>query len=318
VLDRGRIVEQTKIFRAAAVSEGPAAARRLELAREELPTPPNGRRAAASPSDTAAVFVPRKRVAPSPNRPQPGSSPGPRSGGNSEHSRTLISLRRANVLLGGRPVLRNIDLEIRSGQHWAILGPNGAGKSTLLKLILGDWSAAVGGRVQRFAFASRASLWEVKRKIGYLSPELQARYREPITGAEAIASGFFSSVGLRQKVTPRQQRKVSELVDAFRLHALAGSGILQMSYGELRKILLARALVHDPELLLCDEPFDGLDAEARADMGRTLEKVARRGTSLVVVTHHLNELPVCTAHVIEMKAGRIVFQGAVADFSPAS
>jgi molybdate transport system ATP-binding protein len=228
-------------------------------------------------------------------------------------ARTLIRIQRANVFLGRRRVLRAIDLEIRSGQHWAIVGPNGAGKSTLLKLMIGDVHPATGAQVERFDFTSANTIWEVKERVGHVSPELQANYREALTGAEVIASGFFSSVGLMRRPTREQMRKALALSNELHLRALAARDTRRMSYGEFRQILLARALVHGPEMLLCDEPFDGLDAAARADYARTLERAARGGTVLVVVTHHVPDLPQCTTHIAELEDGRIVFQGTMAE-----
>lgn len=224
---------------------------------------------------------------------------------------SLIRIESANVFLAEKQVLENIHLEIRRGQNWAILGSNGSGKSTLLKLILGDLHPALGGRVQRFAFSPRNTLWQVKRKIGYVSPELQANYREPVTGAEAIASGFFSSIGLMMKVTRPQRQRIANLLRTLRLQELAEKNVLQMSYGEVRLILLARALVHKPELLICDEPFDGLDAATRLEISQILERIARNGTTLVVVTHHAADLPASTTHVAELRSGKMTFQGPI-------
>jgi molybdate transport system ATP-binding protein len=223
----------------------------------------------------------------------------------------LISIKNADVFLGARRVLHNIDWQLRAGEHWAIVGPNGAGKSTLLKLIAGDLHPALGGRVQRFVFTSKNTLSDIRRRIGVVSPELQANYREALTGAEVIASGFFSSIGLREKPTARQRQRGAALVEALGLGALADPSVRRISYGEFRKILLARALVRGPEILLFDEPFDGLDARSKAEMTATLEKVARRGTSLVFVTHHSTDLPACTTHMARLSDGRIVEQGPV-------
>jgi molybdate transport system ATP-binding protein len=232
-----------------------------------------------------------------------------------EGRRVLVRLERADVFLGRRRALRDIGLEICRGQHWAVLGPNGSGKSTLLKLIAGDLHPARGGRTQHFGLRQGAALWELKQKIGFVSPELQSQCREPMSGADAIASGFGSWIALRREITRSQRQKVQSVMDLFHLRALSDKNVLRMSYGELRQILLARAVVQDPALLLCDEPFDGLDAAARAQMTRALETVAERGTSLVVVTHHPAELPRCTTHVAELEEGRIVFQETTAAFA---
>jgi molybdate transport system ATP-binding protein len=215
------------------------------------------------------------------------------------------------VFLNQKQVLHDINWELRAGQHWAILGPNGAGKTTLLKLICGDVHPAWGGRVQRFGFTTRNTIWEVKQRIGFVSPELQANYRDNMTGAEVIASGFHSSIGLMLKVTRQQHRRVCQLIDWLGLVALGEKAVRTMSYGEFRKILLARALVHDPDILVFDEPFDGLDAPAKAMMANALTAVARKGCSLIVVSHHAEDLPASVTHRAQFVAGRIVEQGCV-------
>ncbi len=221
----------------------------------------------------------------------------------------LIRIERADVFLNERRVLRDINLAIHPGEHWAVLGPNGAGKSTLLKLIVGDLHPAWGGRVRRFEFTARNTIWEVKQRIGLVSPELQSNYRDDVSGLEAIASGFTSSIGVMVKPSRAQFAAAARLAKALGLAKLAAKSVLAMSYGELRRVLLARALVHRPELLICDEPFDGLDAAGRRAMGALLEKAAHAGTTLVLVTHHAADLPECLTHRIELEAGRVVYQG---------
>ena len=230
----------------------------------------------------------------------------------STRSKVLVRIERANVFLNDRRVLQDINLEIRAGEHWAVLGPNGAGKSTLLKLIVGDLHPALGGSVRRFEFTPENTIWEVKRRISVISPELQSNYRDEVSGLEAIASGFYSSIGLMQKPGRSQLRRASELARALGLGTLLGKSVLRMSYGEFRRILLARALVQRPELLICDEPFDGLEADGRRRMASTLQAVANSGTNLVMVTHHSSDLPGCLTHVLELRSGRITFRGGVA------
>ena len=224
-------------------------------------------------------------------------------------AKVLIQIERADVFLNERRVLRNINLEIKSGEHWAVLGPNGAGKSTLLKLIMGDLHPAWGGRVRRFEFTSRNTIWELRRRIGYVSPELQSNYRDDVTGAQAIASGFTSSIGVMLMPDRKQLAAAARLAEELGIGHLAGKSVLQMSYGEFRRVLLARALVHRPQLLICDEPFDGLDATGREEIGGLLERVAASGANLVVVTHHADDLPACLTHCVELEAGRVVFRG---------
>ena len=222
---------------------------------------------------------------------------------------SLIRIEGASVFLGDAATLRNICWEWRAGEHWALTGPNGAGKTTFLKLVCGDVHPALGGRVHRFEFTPGSTLWELRCKIGFVSPALQASYREPLSGAEVIASGFFSSVGLMQRPSPVQLSQARAVARRLGFAALAARNTMQMSYGEFRKILLARALVHQPEALVLDEPFDGLDAESKAKLAGTLERIAAHGTSLLVVTHHESDLPSCISHLAQMERGRIVAQG---------
>jgi len=224
-------------------------------------------------------------------------------------SRTLLRIEKADVYFNRKKVLHAIDWEIRSDQHWAILGANGAGKTTLLKLAFGDLQAAWGANIKRFEFTARNTVWESKNRIGYVAPELQANYRRPISGTEIVGSGFHSSIGLHEPLLPSQRRKVTRLLRAFGLESLAGKKATEMSYGELRKMILLRALVNQPEILICDEPFDGLDTPARAEFASILERVASAGTRLVIVTHHLRDIPDCITHGLFLKSGHIVLQG---------
>jgi ABC-type molybdenum transport system ATPase subunit/photorepair protein PhrA len=224
-------------------------------------------------------------------------------------SELLISIRKADVFLDRKKVLRGIDWEMRADQNWAIFGANGAGKSTFAKLVFGDLHPAAGAQLRRFDLTARDSIWDIKNKIGYVSPDFQAGYRDRLTGGQAIASGFFASVGLISRPARRQKQRVRELVRRFDCLALAEKEISRMSYGEFRKILLLRSLVHRPRILICDEPFDGLDSRSRAEFRRALEHVSENGTRLIVVTHHLDDLPACITHGLRMHQGRIQWQG---------
>jgi molybdate transport system ATP-binding protein len=228
-------------------------------------------------------------------------------------SRVLISMAGADVYLNRARVLRSVTWRIREGENWAVLGANGAGKSTFLKLVCGDIHPAAGARLQRFAFTPRNTLWELRKRIGVVSPGLQAGYREPISGRQVVASGFFSSVGLLDRVSPTQWRRVDELFARFNVSHLARISTSAMSYGEFRKILLLRALVHHPMIVVCDEPFDGLDVAAKHSFAEALDHLASNGTRLLTVTHHINELPASTTHALVLENGRIVCQGKLSE-----
>jgi molybdate transport system ATP-binding protein len=219
----------------------------------------------------------------------------------------LIHLEGADVYLNRTRVLCSITWQMRDGENWAILGGNGAGKSTFLRLVCGDIHPAAGSRVRRFEFTPRNTLWELRKRIGFVSPALQAVYREGPSARAVVASGFFSSVGLLDRVTRTQWRRVDELLEAFGMSRLAR--VRAMSYGEFRKVLLLRALVHHPRLVVCDEPFDGLDTTAKRSFADALDHVASNGTRLLTVTHHIDDLPAATTHALVLENGRIVCQG---------
>ncbi len=224
-------------------------------------------------------------------------------------SATLIDLRRANVFLERKKVLHDIEWQLRAGENWVVLGGNGAGKTTFLKLVSGQIWPAVGARVARFGLTARDTIWDLRRLIGCVSPLLQTHYCEPLTAEQVVASGFFSSVGLMDEVTPAQWSRVSKLFSGFGITRLRGKQFEQLSFGERRKVLTLRALVHEPKLLIFDEPFDGLDPRARRDFARALERTVARGTQLLIVTHHLNDLPRCITHGLFLAAGRVAVVG---------
>jgi molybdate transport system ATP-binding protein len=227
-----------------------------------------------------------------------------------QHSdRPLIRIHNADVFLDRQKVLHGIDWQLRRGEHWAVLGGNGAGKTTFLKLVASDLYPLFGARVSRFEFTADNTIWDLRRRIGCVSPLLQTHYRERLTAEQVVVSGFFSSIGLVEKPTLAQQRRASALLKEFDLDHLKTKSMLTLSFGELRKVLTLRALVHKPELLILDEPFDGLDAAARRDFSAALEKIAASGAQLLIVTHHLDDLPRCITHGMFLQKGRITASG---------
>jgi ABC-type molybdenum transport system ATPase subunit/photorepair protein PhrA len=224
-------------------------------------------------------------------------------------ARPLLRLEEADVYLDRRKVLHRISWQLHAGEHWAVLGGNGAGKTTFLRLVASEVYPAVGARVERFGLGARDTIWDLRRRIGCVSPLLQAHYREQVTAGEVVASGFFSSIGLMDQVTVKQRRRVRDLLERFDLAGLARRRMAELSFGELRKILTLRALVHRPQLLILDEPFDGLDARSRADFAQTLSRVAADGAQLLIVTHHLDDLPRCVTHGLFLDRGRVIVSG---------
>lgn len=266
----------------------------LEGGRIIAARPRRARASSAAPTDVRPVPAARKLVAPVRRRRVPPF---------------LIRVRKASVYLGRKKILHGLDWQMNAAENWAVLGRNGAGKSTFLKLIAGDLHPARGGRIEHFDHPD--TLWKIRRRIGWVSADFQAAYEAELTGEQVICSGFFSSVGLLDRVSPRQRLRARVLIRQFRLGALAGKSFPEMSYGERRKILLARALAQQPDILILDEPFDGLDQATKSGVRQMLETLSRNGTRLVMVTHHLGDLPDCMTHVLRLENGRIVGQGSL-------
>lgn len=200
----------------------------------------------------------------------------------------LLRLERAAVYRDGRPVIGCFDWTLARGEHWHVCGSNGSGKSTLVSLLYGDLWPAHGGRLLRQWTDVEA--W--KRATGLVSPELQAAYSATgCTVAEIVASGLHDSIGLNQVPTPTESRRVRRALAHWNITELAGRHARELSYGQMRLALAARAFVRPRQLYLLDEPFDGLDEAARDALRARLDTAVRRGATLVLVTHHAEDVP---------------------------
>jgi molybdate transport system ATP-binding protein len=201
----------------------------------------------------------------------------------------VFDLSDVTVLVDGRPVLDRVTWSVRAGEAWGVTGPNGAGKSTLVRLLAGEEQPATG-TIHRLDLGPRADAGQVRRRVGQVSPELQARHRFGATGESVVLSGFLGTVGLAEPPTPAQREAADGALAGLGLAHLRERRFLACSYGEQRLLLLARALVARPEALLLDEPFAGLSPEARHSLAGTLSALRRDGTTLVLVSHHEDEL----------------------------
>lgn len=221
---------------------------------------------------------------------------------------TLIELDHVHISYHGISVLHDISWTMRPGEHWAIRGPNGAGKSTLLSLILGDNPQAYANNLMLFGRprGSGESIWDIKRRIGWVAPELHIFYQASVTCQMVVCSGFFDSVGVYQEVTPGQARLADSWMQALDIAILARKSFQAISIGEQRLVLLARALVKQPWLLILDEPCQGLDGSHRTRIINLVEALCQQTpVSLLYVTHHTDELPRTITHVLELEQGRI-------------
>ena len=202
----------------------------------------------------------------------------------------LLRLSRAALFVDYRPVLRDLNWQLRKGEHWAIYGANGAGKSSFLKLLYGDLSPAFGGRIVRRGFPAGTPITEWKRQVGYVSPELQSDYAIDVSVLNLVASGRYASFGLVDEPTAGDRREGTRWLRYFGLLSMAQRRPRELSYGQLRRALIARAMAAQPRMLLLDEPLTGLDPAQRAGMKRLLARLMQELT-LVIAVHHPADLP---------------------------
>src|SRR6266542_1331200 len=233
-----------------------------------------------------------------------GSSSNPKSTiQNPKWEGPIIELHNVNVAYE-RPILRDVSWTVRAGERWAVLGPNGSGKSTLLSLLCGDHPQAYCNDIRLFGRqrGSGESIWEIKRNIGLVSPELHLYFTEPLTAARAAATGFFDVLTARP-TTPAQDATVRELFDHLGILALADRPFARLSTGEQRLVLLIRALVKAPPLLILDEPFQGLDGQLIARLRDWLDRRLRPEQTLLFVSHYAEEIPRTVTHRLRLEEG---------------
>ncbi|MGJ7033584.1 ATP-binding cassette domain-containing protein [Niabella hirudinis] len=222
------------------------------------------------------------------------------------HIGPLIGMKQVSIRSGNTLLLNNINWQVNNGECWLIKGHNGAGKSTLLRLINGDHPQAYAQQISLFGRkrGSGESVWDIKRRIGFISPELQHLFDRDISVFEVIGSGFFDTIGLFEKLDEAQALKVKEWLSFFSLQDKARHLMTTLSGGERRLVLLARALIKDPLMLALDGPCQGLDDSQSAMVVRLLERIhAETGMTLLFISHYEDEVPSCVKHIIELENG---------------
>lgn len=222
---------------------------------------------------------------------------------NEYHTREVAHLNHVSIRYGERTILKDLDWTILNGERWALSGQNGSGKSTLLSLICADNPQSYACDISLFGIprGSGESIWDIKKHIGYVSPEMHRAYQKDLPAITVVASGLKDSVGLYVKPTGQETDTCRFWLGVFGLEGLENTTFLKLSSGEQRLVLLARAFVKDPELLILDEPLHGLDNRNRRLVKDVIDTfMQRRNKTLIMVTHYQEELPECIDHSLRL------------------
>ncbi|MBB6093614.1 molybdate transport system ATP-binding protein [Povalibacter uvarum] len=215
----------------------------------------------------------------------------------------LVRIRNAKLFRDYRPVIRDLNWTLHRGENWAVLGANGSGKSTLLNLIYGDLHPALGGTIERDRMPRGTRIEQWKQRVGWVSPELQANYFAARSIEEIVISGRYSSIGLNEAATRADHAAASRWLKYFGIERLRSRGPRQVSYGQMRLALFARAMIGEPEMLLLDEPCTGLDGDVREHVLELIQRVAESGTQIVMAVHDANDIVPAVNHVLKIGKG---------------
>ncbi len=224
----------------------------------------------------------------------------------------FIEIERATVYRGDTCVFHDLSLAIDEGTHAAILGPNGAGKSTFLKLLAGEIHPVPHDETHIRLFGEeRWNVWDVRKRLGLVSHDLQHQYREQVTGLKVVLSGYYASIGTYgyQDFTYAQIFRSHAVMEELGIGFLIDRRFADMSTGEQRRCLLGRALVHDPVALVLDEPTSGLDLTATFHYLDLVRGFMKKGKTVLLVTHHIHEIPPEVERVLLLKDGRVLRDG---------
>ena len=224
----------------------------------------------------------------------------------------LVDLKNVRVIRGENVALDDFSLRINTGEHVAILGPNGCGKSTLIKTITRECYPVIReGSSITILGQSRWNIFELRTVLGIVSNDLMQDVTSETSGREVVLSGFFSSTRIfdHQTVEPSHRQRADAVLERLGVTHLAERPVAEMSSGEAKRILVARALVHDPQTLLFDEPSNSLDVFAQHGLRETMRQLAQSGIGIVLVTHHLSDVIPEIERVVLMSHGKIVADG---------
>ncbi|MEJ5992864.1 ATP-binding cassette domain-containing protein [Pedobacter sp. Du54] len=222
-------------------------------------------------------------------------------------SRQIVKMVQVNINYGDKQVLKNINWEVNAGERWLLQGHNGCGKSTLLSLINGDHPQSYANELYLFGNrrGSGESIWEIKQHIGLISPEFHWYFDATSTVWESIASGFFDTVGLFQQIPYTKGHQIDELIEYFGLTAYKNEQLGTLPLGKQRLALLARTIIKNPELLILDEPCQGLDLQQTVHFNELVDELCSNGLTLVYVGHLESQLPSSLTHRLTLSQGEV-------------
>ncbi|MBT2563718.1 ATP-binding cassette domain-containing protein [Pedobacter sp. ISL-68] len=222
-------------------------------------------------------------------------------------STDMVTMVDVNISYGEKQVLKNINWEVKAGEKWLLQGPNGSGKSTLLSLINGDHPQSYANEL--YLFGNRRgtgeSIWDIKQHIGLISPEFHWYFDATSTVWKCIASGFYDTVGLFQQLPYSKRAQVDELIEYFGLTENKNELLTALPLGKQRLVLLARTIIKNPELLILDEPCQGLDQQQTRYFNQLVDELCSNGMTLIYVGHFESQLPTCIEKRILLEKGEV-------------
>jgi iron complex transport system ATP-binding protein len=230
-----------------------------------------------------------------------------------ENSSYLFEMKNVTVVRSGKKILDSISLSIKVGEHIAIIGPNGSGKSSLIKTLTKEYHPLAGadGLILKIMGKETWHVFELRKLLGIVSGELQQTCCRQIRVFDVVLSGFFSSIGIyyNHKVTPEMEARAEEVLEFLEISHLKKRLMSELSTGEARKALIGRALVHDPQALVLDEPANSLDLKAMHGFRETVRKIADSGKNVILVTHNLQDVIPEISRVVLIKDGKVFMDG---------
>jgi iron complex transport system ATP-binding protein len=227
---------------------------------------------------------------------------------------SALELENVSVRRDGKYILKNVTMTIRKGENVAVIGPNGSGKTTLIKLLRGDilpyYDEDKPGRIRIFG-RDRWNIFDIRGKMGVVSMDLQNRFRPDTTSFEVICSGFFSSMDIfrNMQVTPEMASAARSAAVMMGVEDVLDRAIENLSLGEMRRVLIARAMATSPDLLVLDEPMTGLDIVMKSKFRAMFDILMARGVSIAMITHDLTDIPESMGRIIMIKGGEVFCDG---------